>query len=148
MDTAIGIGGLVAGFAAALFSLLAWLAARQREPFTLSEKRDGIAKLTRTKRPAVQLGGAHVHGVSPIISRDNAGTLYYRQMGRGQSIILAVENIPPGEVVIVRYRHIRPFDALTIRGKATAAKKAKRQARREQLDNDHNAWKIWTGHLM
>lgn len=72
-------------------------------------------------------------------------------MGRGRlfwGAALGVENISLGEILIVRYRHLRRFDALTIRGKVTATKKAKCQSRRDELDVDCSACKIWTGHLI
>lgn len=134
---------------ATLFALLSWLSARQREPFTLSEKRENIAKLTRTKRSSVQLRGAHVHGLTQIISRDNAATLEFRQMDFDNWIILDVQQIPVGETVIVEYRHVWPWDALNTNGKTTGAKKEKRQTRREQVTApDSKGWKIWCGTLM
>lgn len=145
MDIAI----LVLGAGATLFAFLSWLASRQHEPFTLGEKREGIAQLTRTKRPAVQILEVFVFGHSQIITADAAAQTKFREMGKGHWLILGVEKIPVGETVIVRYRRVWPWDALTILGDVTQSKKIKRDSHRRMVDEyEHKGWKNWGGVLM
>lgn len=85
---------LVVGAAAAIFGLLAWLTGRQRQSFTLH--RDGnLVRLTRARRPAVQLRRVFVFGRGDLGAADRAGTTEWRTLRRDQSLILDLRQWTP-----------------------------------------------------
>jgi len=116
--TWIGAGS---GITATVMAFLTWLATRQRAPFSLSLKREGVALLTRMKRPAVQTFEVFVHCRGPLFTRDNAGTVEFRYLKRDDVLVLDVQDIPVGEALILRYRHAWPWDPLVPRSRTSAA---------------------------
>lgn len=113
----VAIISLGVGIAASVFALLAWLTARQRQPFIL--KRDGsLALLTRARRPTVQLRRVFVFGHSQLITADRAATTEWRILQRDQHIVLSLEtpvgdevvSVHPSETVTVQYRRLWPWD--------------------------------------
>lgn len=160
----MAIASLIVGIAATLFAVLAWLTARQRQPFTL--KRDGnLALLTRARRPTVQIRRVFVFGHSQLITRDQAATTEWRILSRDRHLVLSlgesvggdeVAPVHPSETVTVEYRRVWPWDAvaprpwLPRRRLGPAGSKAKMMARREKLDSNEKAgvWKQWYSSLL
>lgn len=168
-DCLVTVASLLAGIAAALFALLAWLTARQRQPFTL--KRAGnLVLLTRTRRPTVQLRRVHVFGHSPLITADAAATTEWRILQRDQHIVLSLEtpvgdeavSVHPSETVTVQYRRLWPWDPASPNQWLPAWKvlhryrhrvgdnKNRMLAHRKELDSDGRAsiWKEWHSSLL
>ncbi|KXF55381.1 hypothetical protein AXA44_37880 [Rhodococcus sp. SC4] len=147
---------LVIGAAGAVFALFAWLVARERQPFRLSEKREGLALLTRTKRPTVQLHEVFVFGVRTIITQDRAALVKHRLLPRDRSLVLAVQDIPVGELVAVRYRRVWPWDAFAhhprlpgwLRKRLFSQARRDRKERSLEADRDQTSWTYWHGHLL
>ena len=121
MTEVLAIGGLVAGLAAALFGALAWLAARQRHPFTI--RRDGNhVLLTRAQRPGVQIRMAYVFGHAALPTADQGLTAEWRYLARDAHLVLSLDildadgkpiayPVSPHETLTVQYRRVWPWEA-------------------------------------
>lgn len=165
----MAVMSLVAGIAAAIFALLAWLTARQRQPFIL--KRDGnLALLIRARRPTVQIRRVFVFGHSQLITADRAATTEWRILQRDQHIVLSlkttvgeeVSSINPSETVTVQYRRLWPWDPVSPNqwlppgkvfhryGLKVRDNKNQMVAQRKKLDSDEKAsvWKEWHSSLL
>lgn len=109
----------VVGSAAAGFALLGWLAARQRQPFTLKRPDNSdLVRLTRARRPTVQIRRTWVYHRGDLSTNDFAGTAKLRTLGRDQSLILSLRRledgttdsyVQPSEVLQVQYRRLWPW---------------------------------------
>lgn len=165
----MAVMSLVAGIAAAVFALLAWLTARERQPFVL--KRDGnLALLTRARRPTVQLRRVFVFGHSQLVTADMAASTEWRILQRDQHIVLSLEAqggeevafVHPAETVTVQYRRLWPWDPAApnqwlppwkllhrYRHKV-GNNKNQMVAYQTRLDSDENArvWKEWHSSLL
>lgn len=156
------IAAFIVGLAGAVFALLAWLTARQRQPFIL--KRDGnLVLLTRARRPSVQIRRVFVFGHSQLVTADRASTTEWRALGRDEQLVLSigasvggdlVAPVDPSETVTVQYRRIWPWDIDANQGrpnwfrKEPGESKDKREIRREKLDSNHKIWTEWRSSLL
>lgn len=159
---------LVVGTAAAIFALLAWLTSRQRQPFTLH--RDGnLVRLTRARRPAVQLRRAFVFHRGELGTADFAGTTEWRRLRRDQSLIIDLRQrnfdggrdsyVPPSEVLTVQYRRLWPWDLEALGAtrqllarRVSGGPKDKTLSHREELDGDYllpaRPWREWRSPML
>lgn len=150
IEVAVGIVG-------AIFALLAWLSARERHPFRLSERRGDVVQLTRTRRPAIQIRAVYVFHRAQLSTADAAADATWRGLQRDQSLILDVRDIPTGEVISVDYRRVWPWDrqASHRRIPGFASKLLRRregwrsiESHRQKLDRKSKVWRHWSGHLL
>lgn len=120
MADPVAIGGLVAGIAAAGFGALAWLAARQRQPFKIRRDGDHVL-LTRTRRPQVQIRLAYVFGHAALPTADQALTAEWRYLMRDSHLVLSLaifdndgepiaNPVSPHETLTVQYRYVWPWE--------------------------------------
>lgn len=163
----LAVLGVLVGAAAAFFSLLAWLTGRQRQSFTLS--RDGdLVRLTRARRPAVQLRRAFVFHRGDLVTADLAATTEWRVLRRDQSLILDLRQqtpegvevyVPPSESLSVHYRRLWPWSyeapgALRrlLTRRVTRENSKERDARRNAIDGDYlipgRPWKTWSSPML
>lgn len=145
------------GTVGALFALLAWLSARERHPFRLSERRGDVVQLTRTRRPAVQIRVVYVFHRAELRTADAAADATWRSLHRDQSLMLDVRDIPTGEVISVDYRRVWPWDRQASHRRIPGfvskllSRRGNRQrieAHRAALDQKSKVWRHWQVHLL
>ena len=163
----LAVIGVLAGAAAAFFSLLAWLTGRQRQSFTL--RRDGhLVRLTRARRPAVQLRRAFVFHRGDLITADLAATTEWRVLRRDQRLILDLRQetpdgedvqVPFSESLSVQYRRLWPWSReapgslnRVLLRRVDRDSKNKRQERRDAIDGEYfmpgRPWREWSAPML
>lgn len=123
---------------------------RSTAPFELSEGRDGRAYLRRTRHPRVQLLDISVPGHGELFPLDASGTCEFRIMSSEfPPLALLVDEVPPGQAVVVRYRRLWLWDLERNQTRLNNSQelRSKRDARRERLRSNSDQWTCWTGIL-
>lgn len=151
----------IIGALGSVFALLAWLDSRASRPFALSERGEGgVAILTRTRRPEVQVRRVFVHGVRILVTADLAATTEWRTMRRDSNLILAVDELPPGARISVQYRRLWPWDCFKSVSRVPTWWPSGMWPNRQQLSGDEynrihselghksRVWRYWSTHLL
>lgn len=101
MIETVGILSMIGALLAALFAFLAWEATREREPFRLSPKAEGIIVLTRTGWRPVTVHFVAITHNRELLSTDDRGDTQGRRLSRYDFVVLDVHDIPAGETMRV-----------------------------------------------
>lgn len=173
MTTLLAVVGAVGSVAAALFSLLAWIDSRERQPFALRRVGNRVL-LTRIKRPTVQLRRVYVFGHSQLVSADQAATTEWRILRHDGQLALALDGsypdgsggsvqfeVAPTETVTVVYRRVWLWDWAASRtrlprrlsgsdNRGPGQGKARTRRKQEYLDRNDKAtvWREWHSSLL
>ncbi|WP_143544491.1 MULTISPECIES: hypothetical protein [unclassified Rhodococcus (in: high G+C Gram-positive bacteria)] len=144
MDTVV-ILGTVGAVAAAIFGapafireVAAWL--RRPEPFSLSERKpSGVAVLTRTGGKPVQLQAAWVFNHGQIPCTDARVDADWRVMHRGDFLVLDVNDVVPGDHLLVDFREISGDEVKEIE-QSTQSRRLRQRLEIEREERTYERW--------
>lgn len=144
MDTVV-ILGTVGAVAAAIFAAPSFIreikaALRRAEPFALSERKpSGVAVLTRTGKKPVQLQAVWVFDHGQIPCTDARADADWRVMHKGDFLVLDVNNVVPGDHLLVDFREISGDETKEIE-QSTQNRRLRQRLEIERQDRTYERW--------